>query len=477
MYQWYFSFGELTLPGFEIRCSLAARVDSQIINQTMADEEGHRSSGSLSAGLPALSGEVLQTYNGDPEGEHGAAGLVPGDGGGVVPGTAAGVPGGTGFLETAPPSVHMTLLRTLRPARAPAAAARFRLGPSGRAELPLGQESFVPPTFADIPSDEVPEMMVRRPMDNKIEDVEAVADAASLRRFSYDELNVNEGRDGRLGEGTFGEVFRGFFVSGDGREPTIVAVKRFKALDGNYDRAMSDVLVELKAAQRLGDHNNVVSCLGVCLEEGKPSLVLSYATEGSLSRFIPRLRKATVEVRIKVAAKIFMDITRGMEKMHRSGLAHLDFKSLNALVTQNGDGSYSCMVADFGLVHDVDEHSPDGSMMSGRRGTCIYMAPEMKHGWPNWEGMFDGKVADVWSMGVVFWELLSLDNQPYSSYYHQRPDQLYDDIVEGRCSLALPADNGGLPYAYGAITGLCLDRDPTKRPSTERILGFLEESA
>lgn len=118
-------------------------------------------------------------------------------------------------------------------------------------------------------------------------------------------------------------------------------------------------------------------------------------TSPSLRRRPPMLLKLH-PLQIKIA----LDVARGMDYLHQCNIVHRDLKSANLLLSEHGD----VKVADFGLSRMVDGVT---ATMTAETGTYRWMAPEVVLHEP-----YDGK-CDVFSFGVVLWEVASGGKVPY----------------------------------------------------------------
>lgn len=106
-----------------------------------------------------------------------------------------------------------------------------------------------------------------------------------------------------------------------------------------------------------------------------------------------------------------LDIAMGMHFMHTlsTPLMHRDLKSLNVLLHKNvvsGNDNISCKITDFGLARN---QTSEADVMTGMAGTFHWMAPEILENQP-----YTFK-ADVYSYGIVLWEILSR-HPPFQDY-------------------------------------------------------------
>jgi serine/threonine protein kinase len=114
-----------------------------------------------------------------------------------------------------------------------------------------------------------------------------------------------------------------------------------------------------------------------------------------------RERRLDVETSITIGRQI----ARGLAKAHAVGIVHRDLKPANVFLAKRDDGSILAKIVDFGISKRIgEEPSPDGPLTT--KGTAVgtpqYMSPEQLAGTLD----IDGR-ADVWSLGVVMYEMLS----------------------------------------------------------------------
>jgi BR serine/threonine kinase len=94
------------------------------------------------------------------------------------------------------------------------------------------------------------------------------------------------------------------------------------------------------------------------------------------------------------AIEIFRQIVLGLEHLHSLGICHRDLKPENILL----DSCMQVKIADFGFARWVASSLVDTSC-----GSAHYAAPEIIRGHP-----YDGKVSDIWSLGVILYALLAV---------------------------------------------------------------------
>ena len=147
-------------------------------------------------------------------------------------------------------------------------------------------------------------------------------------------------------------------------------------------------LVEARAAAALS-HPNVCTIYEVDEASERPFIAMEFVEGQSIGEII---RKGSLSS--ETALDIAMQVAAGLEEAHKKGIIHRDIKSANIMVTPGGQAK----VMDFGLakVTGGATLTREGATM----GTVAYMSPEQARGEPV------DKRTDIWSWGVVFYEML-----------------------------------------------------------------------
>ncbi|XP_015786449.1 tyrosine kinase receptor Cad96Ca [Tetranychus urticae] len=241
-------------------------------------------------------------------------------------------------------------------------------------------------------------------------------DLASVKFDSWEYPRTMLRMIDRLGEGCFGRVWKCEAYDIKFREgASIVAVKALK--EGVSCKERLDLDNELEILKKLKAHPNVVSLLGCCTEKEPKFLILEYVPFGTLQTYlrnhrgdffnkVPSLDDCGTDGSSNVLAKELLlfayQIVKGMEHIASEGIIHRDLAARNILIGTNK----TCKITDFGFSREISSESIYESKSEGRL-PIRWMAPEALKDYT-----FSVK-SDVWSFGVLMWEIVTLGSTPY----------------------------------------------------------------
>lgn len=194
-------------------------------------------------------------------------------------------------------------------------------------------------------------------------------------------------------------------------------------------------------------HRNIIALLGANLRPPQICLVFEYMAGGSVHEYI----LSHMPLPLSTILGIAIDVSRGMDYLHRHNILHRDLKSANLLMDEHG----AVKLGDFGLSRLVEAPSPTN--LTPETGTYRWMAPEVIEHKP-----YDTK-ADVYSFAIVLWELL-VGRLPYES---MRPIEAAVAVVQQGLRPQLPPS---CPSFLARIIQACWHPDPTCRPSFSQLL-------
>ncbi|KAM3861378.1 ephrin type-A receptor 7 isoform 1-T1 [Diretmus argenteus] len=276
-----------------------------------------------------------------------------------------------------------------------------------------------------------------------------------------------------IGAGEFGEVCSGRLKL-PGKRDMSVAIKTLKV--GYTEKQRRDFLCEASIMGQF-DHPNVVHLEGV-VTRGKPvMIVIEYMENGSLDAF---LRKHDGQFTVIQLVGMLRGIAAGMRYLSDMGYVHRDLAARNILVNSN----LVCKVSDFGLSRVIDDDPEAVYTTTGKMKDIMNLiftaATDLRFTeqggkipvrWTATEAIQYRKftsASDVWSYGVVMWEVMSYGERPYWDMSNQ---DVIKAIEEG---YRLPAPMDCPPGLHQLMLD-CWQKDRAERPKFDQIVGILDK--
>lgn len=251
----------------------------------------------------------------------------------------------------------------------------------------------------------------------------------------------------KLGEGHFGEVWEAVWTSGSTPNQR-VAIKMLKQEDTKQD----DFVKEVHALKNL-HHPKLIQLLALCSRGEPVYIVTELMTRGSLKSYL-----ASAEGQVLTSAHlIYMgsQIGEGMAYLEDRSIVHRDLAARNILV---GD-DLVCKVADFGLARIIKD-----TVYTASRSTKIpvrWTAPEAAL-----YQRFSVK-SDVWSFGVLLYEMMSRGKMPYEGKSNKEVMELLGS------GYRLPCPGHCPPNIYRIMVD-CWNPESSKRPSFHALHNLLD---
>ncbi|EQB78228.1 fibroblast growth factor receptor 4 [Camelus ferus] len=281
-----------------------------------------------------------------------------------------------------------------------------------------------------------------------------------------------------LGEGCFGQVVCAEAFGMDPSRPdqaSTVAVKMLKVTlavilaDNASDKDLADLVSEMEVMKLIGRHKNIINLLGVCTQEGPLYVIVECAAKGNLREFLrarrpqgPDLspdgpRSSEGPLSFPALVSCAYQVARGMQYLESRKCIHRDLAARNVLVTEDN----VMKIADFGLargIHHIDYYKKT----SNGRLPVKWMAPE---------ALFDRVYthqSDVWSFGILLWEIFTLGGSPYPGI---PVEELFSLLREGHRMDRPPHCP---PELYGLMRE-CWHAAPSQRPTFKQLVEALDK--
>jgi NIMA (never in mitosis gene a)-related kinase len=194
-----------------------------------------------------------------------------------------------------------------------------------------------------------------------------------------------------LGKGSYGAAILVELRSNPAQKFVIkeIIIGHLKPAEQVSARQEAEVLNQMK-------HSNITMYVESFVESSKLYIVMEHADGGDISESIKR-RKANGNLYPETEAmRIFVQICLAMKHVHEANILHRDLKSQNIFLTTKG----VVKLGDFGIAKVLDASDDQARTQIG---TPYYLSPEICESKPY------GRQSDVWSLGVVLFELLALE--------------------------------------------------------------------
>jgi len=258
-------------------------------------------------------------------------------------------------------------------------------------------------------------------------------------------------RGGRLGEfknltligkGSFGRVYRAVRLS-DNMEYAL------KELDMRpmQRKEREDCVNEVRILASSVNNPSIVRYFDAFMEDDSLWIVTELARGGDVGAKLKRHTKRGELLSEDLIWCFFIQICQGLKHLHKCNILHRDIKAQNIFIT----GPRSVKIGDLGVAK-CTKHG----MAQTQIGTPYYMSPEL------WKNQKYDKRSDVWSLGVLLYELAALKH-PFTA---QNERALCDKVVRG----SFPPLPKGYSPELTTMVKLLLQLDPSKRPTAAQVL-------
>uniref|UniRef100_A0A3Q2XUL4 receptor protein-tyrosine kinase n=1 Tax=Hippocampus comes TaxID=109280 RepID=A0A3Q2XUL4_HIPCM len=256
-----------------------------------------------------------------------------------------------------------------------------------------------------------------------------------------------------IGSGEFGEVYKGR-LKPVGKREIPVAIKTLKV--GYTERQRRDFLSEASIMGQF-DQPNIIRLEGVVTKSRPTMIITEFMENGALDSF---LRQNDGQFPVIQLVGMLRGIASGMRYLAEMSYVHRDLAARNILVNSN----LVCKVSDFGLSRYLEEDTSDPTYTSSLGGKIPVR-------WTAPEAIAYRKftsASDVWSYGIVTWEVMSYGERPYWDMSNQ--DVI--NAIEQDFRLPAPMD---CPTVLHQLMLDCWQKDRNARPKFPDVVNMLDK--
>ncbi|XP_061588017.1 ephrin type-A receptor 4b isoform X1 [Cololabis saira] len=254
-----------------------------------------------------------------------------------------------------------------------------------------------------------------------------------------------------IGGGEFGEVCSGR-LRVQGKREIYVAIKSLKA--GYSDKQRRDFLSEASIMGQF-DHPNIIRLEGVVTKCKPVMIITEFMENGSLDTF---LKKHDGQFTVIQLVGMLRGIASGMKYLSDMSYVHRDLAARNILVNSN----LVCKVSDFGLSRVLEDDPEAAYTTRGGKIPIRWTAPEAIA-----YRKFTS-ASDVWSYGIVMWEVISYGERPYWEMSNQDVIKAIDEGYR----LPAPMD---CPVVLHQLMLDCWEKARSDRPKFGQIVTILDK--
>ncbi|XP_066274517.1 uncharacterized protein [Branchiostoma lanceolatum] len=274
-----------------------------------------------------------------------------------------------------------------------------------------------------------------------------------------------------IGEGEFGHVVRGRLRIPEGYQ-VLVAAKSIRP-DRMTASVVRDFEREMSILARIHEdkegHPNVVRFYGAVTKSEPQYILVEYASNEDLRRFLWSLRedfKITRHKRVLERLGFAADVASGLSELARLKIVHRDIAARNVVISDR----MVAKIADFGLSRDVYVSSAYARTNQGGEDELLPLK------WMAVESLRDGVYtceSDVWSYGVLLWEIASFGEEPRYAGGPMHPDVCtLLELLRKNVRLQQPHN---CPQHLYRIVRSCWIVDPSKRPTPEELVRKIKD--
>uniref|UniRef100_A0A1B6F723 Tyrosine-protein kinase n=1 Tax=Cuerna arida TaxID=1464854 RepID=A0A1B6F723_9HEMI len=249
----------------------------------------------------------------------------------------------------------------------------------------------------------------------------------------------------KIGRGNFGDVYKARLRTTNQE----VAVKTCRVTVP--DEHKRKFLQEGRILKQY-DHPNIVKLIGICVQKQPIMIVMELVVGGSLLTF---LRNNATSLTQKQQLLMCKDTAAGMRYLESKNCIHRDLAARNCLVSSDN----TVKISDFGMSREEEEYIVSDGM---KQIPIKWTAPEALN-----FGKYTS-LCDVWSYGVLTWEIFAKGGTPYPGYSNSKAREKIDQ------GYRMPAPDG-TPNEMYQLMLRCWEYQPENRPHFDQIFSIVDK--
>jgi len=256
-----------------------------------------------------------------------------------------------------------------------------------------------------------------------------------------------------LGEGANSKVYLGRNINTS--DDVALKITDYSVLGVDSVRQLENEIKILKKLSQIDENNDFLHLYDVIEQDEEVCLATEYIPGGDLSDYCDQFPNGVPE---RIGKWSFLKLLKATDRLHKNNICHRDLKLENIMYNKE---THKLKLIDFGFATETVE-TKDGvevpKLQKDYCGSVHYAAPEIVQRKP-----YDGKKADVWSLGIILFVLLS-GLFPFDDAQN-RPEVIFDKIVAGDFFTPSYLSSDAAPLIRSM-----LHKDPNKRPSVSKLL-------
>lgn len=252
-----------------------------------------------------------------------------------------------------------------------------------------------------------------------------------------------------LGSGAYGDAWLCKLRGGTVASASDMVVAKTMYLPDMKNKELRYAQSEIQCLANT-NHSNIVRFVDSQVSDKHLTILMEFADAGDLRKHIKTRLGMKHHLSESEAMLLFLQVVMALEHIHSRQMLHRDLKTANILISSSG----LIKVADFGFSRQYED-TVSNTVAKTFCGTPYYLAPEL------WHGKRYSNRAEVWSLGIILYELFALD-RPFNS-----------STIKGLMEQVCKNQTRALPEAYTddarALVATLLSHDPSERPSCIEI--------